>query len=1033
MKKHTLFLLPLLSLPLSVMVFCYVNENKAEKANAYSATSLPETIDLNDCDSDTIKNYYSSLTNLAVEEKQGQNLLKNLKTILKNGQKYFSYENGDNVWKMYEITDRDWEKSPASSTIYGTYNAKTNKITNYTYGTSASNSKNNPYIHALYVNRNVENQVTAWDDHQQTQWGINREHVWAKAEGFDSKGAGGARGDPMHLMAGNGYANNIHSNHFFGYVNTSSSYTNCGTKYSNLNGNLSGKSKTLGGTESVFEPQDSDKGDIARIIFYMVARYNYLSGSDSDGIDSNNPNLALTQSLSNYSSSGYTSSASRKGYMGVLTDLLAWHHADPVDEYEIHRNNLLYRNFTNNRNPFIDYPEWADYIWGTANYNGNTYQSYDETPTGYVDLNNDVINGYRTGGSTTVTVESVSLDKNSLSLSLGGTYGLTATVSPSNATNKAVSWTSSNTSVATVSSSGLVTAKAAGNTTITVRTADGNKTATCSVTVNAKTLSSITISGQTTAFDVGDEFTFGGTVTAHYSDSSSSDVTNLALFTGYNMSLPGTQTVTVTYENKTTTYQITVTGGSQGEEGEETGSAVAVGSHLEGWTEVGVSKTYADGSVRLDDSGDNVYKLDIFSENVAENMTNLQVTVNGKLNGTDSSDNLYRVEALDSSGNVLATDFFLGKIGTSYSDRVFEISSNLTGCTGIRVKYETKDTGNWAIKSISWTATYDGTVPTATSITASVEKTYHVGETIIKDDIYVIDDLLVERTDFDFEDYLFTYDEVEGGETTTTVEFLIVVDLLETTLEVEVCREAPIEQITDVLIPSFFGEATTSYINFSDKVDESGVKYSGNCLPRANYIQIRATDKNQSGIVATSSTFTIAKVVLEWTEIDNNNSKSVQIYGSNTAYSGYSDLFDENTKGDLLGTLSYPNQTTLLVSSGNYNYIGIRSSNSTAYLNRITITYGRASLNDLANYIMYEDTNNQCLTKLDTAIEYFNGLTVSERNTFMTSDDYVIAAARERLEAWATNQGKMIIHIDGDYSVSGSIRTDLLTYSSDNQ
>ena len=51
----------------------------------------------------------------------------------------------------------------------------------------------------------------------------------------------------------------------------------------------------------------------------------------------------------------------------------------------------------------------------------------------------------------------------------------------------------------------------------------------------------------------------------------------------------------------------------------------------------------------------------------------------------------------------------------------------------------------------------------------------------------------------------------------------------------------------------------------------------------------------------------------------------------------------------------------------------------------------------------------------------------------MTSDDYVIATARERLEAWATNQGKSIIHINGDYSVSGSIRTDLLTYSSDNQ
>ena len=50
--------------------------------------------------------------------------------------------------------------------------------------------------------------------------------------------------------------------------------------------------------------------------------------------------------------------------MGILSDLLEWNKLDPVDEYEIHRNNLIYKNFQHNRNPFIDFPEWADYIWG---------------------------------------------------------------------------------------------------------------------------------------------------------------------------------------------------------------------------------------------------------------------------------------------------------------------------------------------------------------------------------------------------------------------------------------------------------------------------------------------------------------------------------------------------------------------------------------------------------------------------------------------------------------------------------------------
>lgn len=484
-----------------------ISGKSPEKVEGYNASSLPTTIDLNDTTEANIRSYYSSLNNLTQNERQGSNLLKNLKTILKNGQKYYSYENGTSIWQMYEITDRDWTKSPASSTTYGSYNAQTNKITNYVYGTSSSSSKNNPYIHALYINRNVNNQTTAWDDHNQDQWGINREHVWPKAEGFDSSGAGGARGDPMHLMAGNGYSNNIHSNYFYGYVKTSSSYTDCGSKYSNQSGNLRGTSKTLN-TGTVFEPQDSDKGDIARAIFYMVARYNYLSGSDSDGIDTNNPNLTLTQNISDWSSSGYTSSTSTQGKLGVLTDLLAWHHADPVDDYEIHRNNLLYTNFTNNRNPFIDFPEWVDYIWGTATYNGTTYQSYSSTPTGYATPSSDTVNGYNSGSSVAVT--GVTLNSNAEEVEVGNTVSLTATIAPANATDKGITWTSSNTSVATVNN-GTITGVAEGNATITATTHDGGHTATCAITVTESTTPvvetatvSYTVTSTTTASSSGE-------------------------------------------------------------------------------------------------------------------------------------------------------------------------------------------------------------------------------------------------------------------------------------------------------------------------------------------------------------------------------------------------------------------------------------------------------------------------------------------------------------------------------------------------
>ena len=82
----------------------------------------------------------------------------------------------------------------------------------------------------------------------------------------------------------------------------------------------------------------------------------------------------------------------------------------------------------------------------------------------------------------------VSLNKQTLSLVEGGSETLTATVTPSNATNKSVSWKSSNTGTATVDNNGKVTAVKAGSATITVTTTDGSKTATCSVTVTSKTV-----------------------------------------------------------------------------------------------------------------------------------------------------------------------------------------------------------------------------------------------------------------------------------------------------------------------------------------------------------------------------------------------------------------------------------------------------------------------------------------------------------------------------------------------------------------
>lgn len=89
-------------------------------------------------------------------------------------------------------------------------------------------------------------------------------------------------------------------------------------------------------------------------------------------------------------------------------------------------------------------------------------------------------------GDDDVSVTGVSLDKTVAELEVGGTLTLTAVVEPANATNQNVSWNSSDVKVATVEN-GTVTAVAAGTADITVKTADGGKEASCTVTVTEKT------------------------------------------------------------------------------------------------------------------------------------------------------------------------------------------------------------------------------------------------------------------------------------------------------------------------------------------------------------------------------------------------------------------------------------------------------------------------------------------------------------------------------------------------------------------
>jgi endonuclease I len=96
-------------------------------------------------------------------------------------------------------------------------------------------------------------------------------------------------------------------------------------------------------TEYTWEPRDAVKGDVARMILYMDVRYEGTNGElDLTAVDAVNTSPAPEH--------------------GRLSTLLEWHEQDPPDAFEINRNNVVY-SYQDNRNPFIDHPEFVDFIW----------------------------------------------------------------------------------------------------------------------------------------------------------------------------------------------------------------------------------------------------------------------------------------------------------------------------------------------------------------------------------------------------------------------------------------------------------------------------------------------------------------------------------------------------------------------------------------------------------------------------------------------------------------------------------------------
>lgn len=174
----------------------------------------------------------------------------------------------------------------------------------------------------------------------------NREHLVPQAY-FDHFQVDPMKNDPNFVIPTDGKVNGVRDNFPFGRVNTASYTSQNGSKLgSNVNSGYS-----AGYTSTVFEPIDEFKGDIARCILYFATRYEDFLDEFYAG--------ATVQSKDMFDGSNGKSFSNT-----FLNILLTWHLNDPVSTKEINRNNAVF-NFQNNRNPYIDHPEYVCRIWST--------------------------------------------------------------------------------------------------------------------------------------------------------------------------------------------------------------------------------------------------------------------------------------------------------------------------------------------------------------------------------------------------------------------------------------------------------------------------------------------------------------------------------------------------------------------------------------------------------------------------------------------------------------------------------------------
>jgi len=268
--------------------------------------------------------YYNSATG------SGYTLKTQLHTIIKNSHNPQSYAE---IWPLYTqaaFRDNFFENN---GSLLDMYSENPNGVDAYEYTNTSEQCGNISTEGSCY----------------------NREHLVPQSLYNDQLPM---RADVHHVVPSDGKVNGWRDSYPFGVVsgtsnpcNAGATNTPCHTTNGSKKGNNLNSGYSAGYSGIVFEPIDAFKGDIARALFYFIARY------EDQIVGFYNDNSSFFKDAMN----GTSNQVFNNTFLNIL---ITWHLQDPVSAKEIAINNAVY-NHQSNRNPFIDTPGYVCQIWST--------------------------------------------------------------------------------------------------------------------------------------------------------------------------------------------------------------------------------------------------------------------------------------------------------------------------------------------------------------------------------------------------------------------------------------------------------------------------------------------------------------------------------------------------------------------------------------------------------------------------------------------------------------------------------------------